>query len=285
MIYIFILAFIIRFAFLGSIPPSLPEVFSGRLVSAISGFLSIVAIYFLTKRLFESRKLAFFTSLSLTLLPISIIENRIVSWVSVAVFLVIISYFFIIEGRVYKKIIGYFLFSIFILYLNQEILLFARLLKNVDFTLLLNNFFDLLSFQKIFFANDTFWTGGIRRSGMIYPEAIPIFLIGIYEMLNKKQYLCLIFGLLVIFIAALSPTYPEAREIGLLIPVFSLILGFGSFKMFNYFKKHKRNALIMVSGLAYIVILFYGFINFFHYYFTHYHFEVKQENFYQLNKF
>lgn len=285
MILIIVLAFIVRFAFLGSIPPMVVEVFPARIVSAFSGFFAVVLIYFLTKKSFKSKELALFTSLSLSLLPISIVENRIVSWVSVAVFLIIVSYFFIIDKSPIKKVFGFLLFIIFLFYINKEILLINRLQTKFDFNLLLNNFFDALSFNKIFFTNDSYWSGGIRRYGMIYPEIIPIFLVGVFELLNKKRFDLILFGLSVLLIVSLSPTYPEAREIGLLAPIIAIILGFGGLKVFNYFKRNTKNILVVISGLAYIIVLLYGIINFFHYYLIHYDFGVKQENYYQINKF
>lgn len=285
MIFIFILAFVTRFIYLGRIPPGLSEVFLGRVFSALSGFLSIVLIYFLIKKLFNNCDLALFTSSILTLLPISIVENRIVSWVSTAVLLIIVGYFLMIDRLIYKKIIGIVLLIIFLWYIDKEILLLERLLKDIDLILLVNNFFDLASFNKLFFVNDTFWFGGIRRYGMIYSEMIPLFFVGIYELINKKQFQFLIFGLIVLFFSSLSPTYPEAREVSLLMPVLAIILGFGSLKIFNYFKLRKKNIFTSILGLVYILILFYGVMNFFHYYFVHYSFEVEQENVYQINKF
>lgn len=285
MILILVIAFIVRFAFLGSIPPSVSEVFPLRIISAVCGFFSVILSYYLVKRISKNKELALFSALSLAILPISIIENRIVSWVSVAVFLIIVSYFFIIDKSPIKKVFGFLLFIIFLFYINKEILLINRLQTKFDFNLLLNNFFDALSFNKIFFTNDSYWSGGIRRYGMIYPEIIPIFLVGVFELLNKKRFDLILFGLSVLLIAALSPTYPEAREIGLLAPIIAIILGFGGLKVFNYFKRNTENILVVISGLAYLIVLLYGIINFFHYYFIHYDFGVKQENYYQINKF
>lgn len=278
LLLILVLGLVLRFGYLGSLPPSTEALLSGRFISAVSGFLSILLIYLFCRRYFNNKTLALFSALSFTLLPLAIVENRINSWVSVLNLGVIIFFLLLTFKNRWLNITGLVIFIIVVYFYRNNLWFFNNTLsvKPGNF---FNNIFNLISFNKIFFSNDTYWAGGLRNYGMLYPESIILFLLGIYQFLRERKKLSIIiFSLIIIVIASASPTYPEAREAGLLMFPLSLIVGIGIQYFCEWFRKGKKPFFVIILTGIYSLILLYGIINFFHYYIIHYKLRVQQEN-------
>lgn len=285
LIIIFIIGLILRCVALGGIPPGIPEIFLSRLISALSGSFSIVIIYFLSLKLSGYRRVALFSALSFAILPVSIVESRLTSWVSILSLVIMVAWLFLYKKSFFYKILGLMIFIVSLFLFRREIWILSGGYFNINIKAFLTNFFNVLSFDKLFFINDSYWIGGLRRYGMLYPESIPIFLVGIYELIIKKVKIFFFFASIIIVIASLNPLYPEARELGLLAPMLAIILGFGGHKIFTWIYPNRSRLLVITLGISYFLIICYGILNFFHYYFVHYNLQIKQERLYETKKF
>lgn len=283
---ILLLSVAIRLFQLGSIPPSFSSVHLLRNISAICGIISNFLIYFLGYKLFnKNKKIALLVTLTYAVLPIAILENRVSSWISIFTVLTIFSFLFITSNIIYKKILGIIFIIISFIYFKENIGFFKLTSVEFKYKDLINNIFTTISFDKLFFNNDTYWKGGYRNYGMIYPEFIPIFIYGIFDLI-KIQYLPIfIYTIIVILLTSLNPRYPEAREFALLTPIISIILAIGIYKFYRTLKLINHHFFVRAFCVIYSLILIYGIINFFHFYFVHYNLRVKQERFYENGEF
>lgn len=281
LILILILGIFLRFYKINSIPPINNEILANRLLSAFLGSFSILYLYILGNSLFNNKKISLYISLFYAILPINLVENRIVSWISGANFAVIAILILLYQRKKYYKYFAILLVFIIIVVFIPNYLILTKPVFSL--TKIITNSVNFLSFNKIFFNNDSYWIGGIRKYGFIYPELIPIFLIGTYNIIKNKK-LILLLPSLIILLVSINPKYPEAREAGLISPFLSITLGLGFYQIYEKFKLIKGLSVKLLIGI-YILLVFYSVFNFLHRYQTHYFLQVRNENLYYKYKF
>ncbi len=283
---ILLLSTTVRIFQLGEIPPSVSSVHLLRNISAICGIISNFLIYFLGYKLFnKNKKIALLISITYAVLPIAILENRVSSWISISTTLIIVSFLFITSNIIYKKILGILFIFVSLVYFKDNIGFLNITTTEFKYKVIITNIFSTISFDKLFFNNDSFWKGGYRNYGMMYPEFIPIFILGLFNLIKIQLLPIYIYAITIIFLTSLNPNYPEAREIGLLSPIISITLGMGIYKFYQIMRKINRNLFVRVFCVIYFLIIIYGIINFFHHYFVHYNLRVKQERFHENGEF
>ncbi len=266
---ILITAAILRFWKINEIPPGSEIIAPQRLLAAFLGTLTILLLNVLVLLWLKNNKLSLLISFVYAILPLAIMESRIASYITLAVFIYLIGLLLWFKKNQLIKLSSILLFT------ASAIVIIANLpyLYNKPFNISKNivaNVFDAGSFTTILFENDTYWEGGFRNWGMLYPEFIIPFLIGLYAAIKNKWFLPLLYFCAVIVLTALNPVYPEARELGLISPMLAFIIGVG---LYSFTKNISPKILIWL----YILILLYGVSNFLHYYFIHYNFRVVQE--------
>ncbi len=278
--FILVLSVIVRFFKLGQIPASSNEIYNLRLLSALLGTFTTILIFFLANSLTNSKKIGLFSSFSYTILPLAVVENRIVSWVTIADFFLIFSLLILLnKNSSNKKIIGSISLIITIIFILFKSTILESDIFLGNYIQLIANFFTLASFEKIFIANDTYWIAGLRKYGMINPELIVIFLIGFYQLLKQRNKIILISLAALFIFASVNSKFPEAREIGIVAPFFAVVLGFG----FNNLSRVLNNFKPLIY--LYFLIILYGIMIFYHYYFVHYSLRIEQEQTYKTATF
>lgn len=279
-------AFLLRFYLLGTIPPMNQELFKGRLFSATVSFLTIPLIVFFTRQIYKNWSLSLLAGFWLSILPYSLEQGRINSYYPLVLFLLLL-YFFIILKKVNLaiKIASSFAITGLILLLKPFWFQHQSILLQLSLKKILNNFFQQISFEFLFFKNESFWSGGFRNYGAIFPETIPIFLIGVYGLFKKIKVglISVLYLFILAFIASLNAKFPETREFFFAIPIIVLILAIGTKKAYNFLIAGSFLKKLLI--IPYAIILFYGFSQFFHFYLVHYNLRVFQEGLYKNEKF
>lgn len=144
----------------------------------------------------------------------------------------------------------------------------------VDGKLLLQNFFSLLSFEKLFIKNQSFWSGEASDVGIFLPVLFPFLIIGILGYPWRKGIFTLLFCWVVIvsLVAALSATFPEERVFFLaLIPLLIYAIG-GIKRAFSWNWLPARSILFLGFSLIYG----YSYLYFLHLYLFHNSLKVLQ---------
>ncbi len=283
-ILISLLAFILRFWKLGVVPPSDGDILYLRILTAFVASITIPSLMVLIKNTYSNKSLAMLSGFWLAINPWHIEQSRIYSvYVPILFTLIIIANIWQKFKSNWSKVI----IIISVLAVSLIFLAAGSIKLNIDLSAIkiLQNLFELLSFEFLFYKNDSFWSGGIREFGVMLPETIPIFLVGIFTLFSKFKknisMICLI--LLFAFISSFQKSFPESRIFFLSLPVFMFILALGSMKLFRHL--FTRNILIRMSIFAYLLVLIYGISQFMHYYYVHYNLRIYQEKPYEGGKF
>lgn len=278
-------AFTVRFWHLDIIPYTNPAIHFSRILSAISGSLTVPVFVYLFYKYFKIRKLSLIAGWWLSIIPWHVEQSRISS--IYPIFLIIFLGLTLLISSSFSKLKPIFalgLFIIAVLVLKPFWFQYQSFSAIPSGYIILNNFFRQLSFDFLFFRNESFWSGGLRSFGAMLPESIPVFLLGFYLFFKKtclvSLSLTLILGLTII--SAVNPKFPETRELFLGIPVLIIILALGTDNVFN---RLSHNLVKKIFAVIYFLILIYGLLQFFHYYFIHYTARVVNEKSYEINRF
>ncbi len=262
-------AVVSRIWLIGSVPQIINSNIYNRLLTASLSVGSIYLLFVLCKNLFGSNRVALLTSWVFMIMPWTIEQGRITSQVSNSLFLMLL---IIILMQKFKSLISRSILVVIIpiiLYLCYPSLWIFRSGFNIPSAgTLLNNIFKLVSPDFIFFKNITFWWGGVRETGILYPAFLPFLLLGIMESTNYISKKIWLFISLIYIITAASPYFPETRTLFLTAPFISIIVALG------FVKFHKilfdRNFYPKFISLLIIFFIAYDLAQFNHYYFIHY---------------
>lgn len=245
-----------------TVQTSLPD----RLVSSAAAFISVILIFFWSSKILGHQKNALLTSLLYILQPWTIQEARVYSVYMIFLCVLILAtlLIFITRSIFIKLLFTFTVLAGFLLMVNLIYKVsFTALFKN--FSILLPNVFKLLSFEFIFFDNQSFWWGTVREQGMLLPVFIPFLLIGtsyIVRIAKLTQIILGVWFIIVLVISAASPTFPEGRFFFLNLPVFLLLIVSAIIGIFKIPK---------VLPLALFVLIVVYMLHFFqHYYFSHF---------------
>lgn len=274
-----------RFLALNRIPPVLPEVVKWRIITAVVSLLTVLILIFIVRRLFKDSQLALLAGFWLSILPWHIEQGRINSpYPLVLLILLTFLLFFVKSSNKLLKLIST-LVTLLLIFLIKPFWFQKGIIGQFKVDSILNNFFKLLSFEFLFFKNDSFWKGGFRNYGAIFPETVPIFLIGIYLLIQKTKIAIYLLGwvILLTLIASLNSQFPEDRTLFLATPFFALILAFGTKKLHEFFTR--VSLVFKIIGLLYMLLVFYGLMQFTHFYLVHYNLQVKEERLYESERF
>lgn len=270
-IAILVLAFIMRFSFIGIYPPL--GVYSSyqRFFSAFCGVLSIGLLIQILEVTGLHKRISIFSGLALTLMPWHLEQSRIYS----APMILLVGYMLTYLGLRHKSNlvkIGAILLCGISTYLFF-IPTWGGIWNAVDFDIkvLLNNIFHLVSVQFWFFNNDSSWVAGMRERGVSLTSTLPVFVFGlsvVFRNFQLKHCYFLIPLIGAILISALNPLFPEGRLIFLLVPIAAMILGIGIDKIFSIFVKAGSPMKIII--FLYLLFLTYDYLIFGHFYIHHY---------------
>lgn len=261
---------LVRFLFIGSIPPGDHLLLRG--LTAFAGILSIVFIILIVRKLTADDSLSLATGLILSLIPWHIEQSRIISPV-VWVLALILSVFYV-NLLIRKKIL--WLLSIFIIIASSivwypEALSRLTTLRNIPLNNLLNNLFHLMSFELWFFKNDSMWIGGIHEIGILLPSLIPLFLLGLIvsiKQIRKRHIWVIIYSLGIFLVAAVNPQFPEGRLFFLILPLAAIVLSLGTIKGLTEMITSKNKSKYL--WLIYFLIIGYEYLWYWHFYIAHY---------------
>lgn len=252
-----------RFWRLGMVPPLFDDhYFSVRVISAGLGVITPLILYYYLKKSSAREKFAQLSSFIFSLLPSSIIESRIVSPVQFPLFLLLL---FLLLASVNKNITfrlaltAFYLIILFYIYPIVLVLIWP-----------LSNLFTLLSFDLLIFHNITFYWGGIREFGLLYLSFLPFLLLGFISLPSIRLTKIFIIPLIVIFLIAFSPTFPESRLFYLTAPFFSMIITSGIL----YFWENKKISMRLITCLL-LFISVYELSQFLHHYHVHYKEDIR----------
>ncbi len=286
-VYILVISFLIRIPYLGLLPPGGNNAFFWRLPSAIAGIISILLNVLLVNKFTQNHGLALVSGITLTLMPWHIEQSRVHSEVMMGlcvllVMLTLLSYLSNKFIRLTILVVSLVLFK----YVYPSFWLFSGNFTHITTRYLFSNMFKLISVEFLFFNNDSFWWGGLRTIGTMLPFTLPIFIIGIWEIISKlrRQHWgwFLAFGF-IWFMAALNPNFPENREFFLISPYLALIMAYGVMVIFKYYHTAKLGQKICI--FIFSILLIYEQILFFHQYTQHYSKRVGSEVPYEQRNF
>ena len=269
----------LRLPFLTTIPPGGANVLVLRLPSAIAGIFSIFFLVEIIKRSTSNSQLAILTGVIFSLMPWHIEQSRVHSEVMLGVTT-------ILAGIYASQLFTSRLTSMAILLISSGIFfgvyrdfwLFSgqSLLPNLYY--ILGNIFKLLSFEFLFLKNDSFWSGGFRIIGTMLSSFLVPFCIGLVVVSKKLEWhnSVLVFCILIIlFISALNPLFPEQSEFFLVSPIFSFILANGIYYLLKRF--HSIHGAYKIVYFAWICMVIYEHVLFLHFYITHYSNRIQNE--------
>lgn len=271
---IIIFTIISRFLFIDKIPPSFSSSLWQRYLNASLAVVGIPIIYLLVRKYLKSKRIALISSLFFAILPWTVEQGRIVSPVNISLVLLmgVILFAKFIKHRVLKLFV-YLLIPPILYFFYPQFWLFRIKEFSLSLSGFLNNLFIFASPDFFFFKNPTFWWGGVREFGIVYLILLPFLLFGIYELLRNKRYSIFVWMLLILFISAASPFFPESREFYFITPLLSIVLAVGVEKL--YLKAIKKNIFWKTIFISVFMLLIYEFSQFFHYYMVHYPQQVR----------
>lgn len=287
-VFIFLIAlqaFSLRFLGFGEIPPAVSEALTGRVVTGIASFLSVPLLIYLIAQLSKDWQLGFLSGFWLSILPWSLEQGRINSPypLILLILLTFLLLFLKTSNKLLKSVLS--LVALVLIFILKPFWFQQGIIGQFKINSILNNFFKQLSFDFLFFKNDSFWKGGLRNYGIIFPEAIPIFLVGLYLLIQRTKVAIYTLGWLVLLalIGSLNSQFPEDRTLFLGTPVLALILAFGTKKLSEFLKSQSK--VIRIISIFYLLVLFYGLLQFTHFYLVHYNLQIRQERLYESEKF
>ncbi len=278
-ITIIVVNIVIRFSYLGIIPPGGHNALWLRLPSAIAGALSIIVFTLLILRISQNRLLALSSSLILALMPWHIEQSRISSPAMLGLLILLTGAFMWTVARCKKcKFILAIVISFAFYKAYPSFWIFSGNWKFPNAYEYLFNVYKLISVEFLFFKNDSFWLGGLRTMGALLPSTLPLLLIGLYHVVvtfNYKKVIWLLLGIVIWLIAAANPLFPEGQEFFLITPFLAVIGGWGIIKSFEWFKS--KSLIKKVIFTFFVGVLIYDHLLFFHFYTVHYAQRIKNE--------
>lgn len=258
-----------RIWLIGSVPQIINSNIYNRLLTASLSVGSIYLLFVLCKNLWGSNRVALLASWVFMIMPWTIEQGRITSQVSNSLFFLLL---IIILMQKFRSLISRSILVViipFMFYLCYPNLWIFRSGFNIpSVSTLLNNIFLLISPDFIFFKNITFWWGGVRETGMLYPAFLPFLLVGIAESTNYISKKIWLFISSIYIITAISPYFPETRELFLTTPFISIIVALGFVKFYKILLE--QNIYMKLISLIMIIFIAYDLAQFNHYYFIHY---------------
>lgn len=140
-----------------------------------------------------------------------------------------------------------------------------------SFSSAFSNLFALFSPSMLFVSNTTFWWGGVREFGMLFLSFAPFFVLGLLDLISKKQWMVLGYVVLFGMIASIAPQFPEGRQFYPALPFLSYITAAGLRHL------HVRSQTVSLILLCmFLMIWVYEDIQFWHFYATHYSQQVRE---------
>ncbi len=283
-ILILLQGFLIRFIYIGKIPAGLDIVLKERVIIAIVSLLSIPLLKYITKKITGSLQLGFLAGWFLSIFPWHIEQSRIYSMYPLLLFLILLYFFILLNTSKTIRIISTFFLLASIFLIKPFWFLINPFLYQYNYSKFIANLFQLTSFGFIFFKNDSFWSGGFRNFGILFPETIPLFIIGLYSLLKKRiGIILLVISLVLAVITSLNTNFPETREFFFIIPIFSIVLALGAQKLSLLIRS--SSVFLRILSYVYLIVFIYGLFQFFHFYFVHYNLRIYQEKLYETKQF
>lgn len=247
------------------------QVLSSRYLTAFISLLVIFLVYKFSCKYFHSRKTGLVSSFVLSVLPWALEQNRIVSEVNTALFILLLLDVILRKlPKTHLKILTLTL-AIPLFYIFYPQLWIFRNLTIISLSQATVNALSLFSPDMWFFHNITFYHGGLREWGFIYLTLIPFLAIGLYKsVINRKIFpvcILIVFGIITSF----SPFFPESREFYLAVPFIASIIGRGFTLM-----KLPSSLLGRFITIMVVMILSYEMSELLHFYFVHYPLQVNE---------
>lgn len=237
---------------------------SARFNSSLTAFVPVI-LYFYLANYFKRKKIALISSFIFSLLPQTVALGRIASPVNFQVFLFLL---FLICFSYIRKIsvrIGLFFLWFYISFLTFRGFWFYHSYPQNSVYKLMENIFNLTSFNLLFFNNVTYYWGGVRENGILYIALLPFFLIGLFTLIRSKTTNIISVTAVIFILTVMSPSYPESKEIFMAFPMLSAVTGRGFYELW-----HRNNLLNRLFTGFLILFLIYETAQFLHYYFIHF---------------
>lgn len=273
------IASLLRIPYLGVFPPGQDSILVMRLATALMSIVSILIFMLLVHKLFGKTNLTVASGLVLTMMPWHIEQSRVYSqpMLGLAVLLGgIVCYFYL--GKSLLRLMGSVFSLVVFSLVYPDFWLFSLTWQLPEVSNYLHNLFKLISVEFLFYKNDSFWWGGLRNWGALQPTFIPLFIIGLFEIAKKIKFthICFTIPFLIIwFIAAANPKFPEGREFFLTAPYLGMIITFGVIKVFEQYKTSEIITKLLI--IAYLLFITYEYTLFVHYYVKHYSLRIENE--------
>lgn len=133
-------------------------------------------------------------------------------------------------------------------------------------SVIVTNVQRFFSFELLFFKNTIL--GRLNAIGVFYPESLPLFLIGVFQGLQRKK-IMIVLALLIpwFFIAALGRF---GEEFFIFLPFFSIFFALGIESIYKTITMKNRGNIASIVSMFYGLLLLYGIVNFYHYFTNHY---------------
>lgn len=269
---IFLVASLLRLPYLSTIPPLGVAGLIPRIITALMSIVTIGLLMYIVHKKTRNLSLTYASGLAFALMPWHIEQSRIVSPPMWALLVVLLTYSLVLQcNKTYVKL-AITAFAVLVLtWVYPGILSFTQTSRSLNVLAHVSHFFRLISIQFHFFQNDSFWKGGLREWGVLLPTTLPIFLLGLFQLLKSVKWKHWGYGLYLVviwLIAALNPLFPEGREFFLITPYISIIIGLGIIKLLDLYKysTFKTKALL---GVFFLFVI-YEHLIFAHFYLSHY---------------
>lgn len=273
------IATLLRIPYLGVFPPGEVSIFITRLATALVSIVSILIFMLLVHKLFGKTNVTVTSGLVLTMMPWYIEQSRVYSPPMLGLTALlggVLCYLYLRKPLLRMTGLAVSLAIFYIVY--PDFWLFSQKFQLPGIFNYLHNLFKLISVEFLFYKNDSFWWGGLRNWGALQPTFIPLFIIGLFEIAKKIKFTHIRFTfpfLIIWFIAAANPKFPEGREFFLITPYLGLIVSFGVIKVFEQYKISKIITKLLI--IAYLLFITYEYTLFAHFYVKHYSLRIENE--------
>jgi len=276
---IVVLAAIIRFPYIGQLPPGSDQVFFSRLLSACAGVVSIGLYMAVLQQIVRQKQTSWWAGLVLTLMPWHIEQSRVYSPVLLGLTILLLGiYAYIRTGNRTSRGIIILLTMMGFFGIHPVYASIWEAMKRGTPMQIVDHIGYLTSGEFLFYKNETFWVGGMRTVGVFVPATVGIFLVGAYESSRRVRWSHMpwIGGYLVILItASMNPLFPEGRHYFLSTPYLALISGVGLEYMVGLCKY--PSWCIRIGIFCFLSIIMYEYIWFSHLYISHYSHRIHEE--------
>lgn len=283
-----VIAALIRFVGLGAFPPGNQNSFLFRFITALCATASVLFLYFIVKKRTTQRYLPFATAITFALMPWHIEQSRIYSptLITLTLFLGVkasLDYF-----NIKNKVLSIGACSaplILNILLFPQASIFKQITPVAPLTFL-QNISVLVSYDFLFFKNESFWEGGLRSYGVFLPFTFIVFTIGLFELIrrvNKKHIPHAIIFIVCVVLSALNIYFPEGNIYFFATPFFALVGGYGILSLYNAWQD--KNIFKRIGIGLYILLVIYEHIVFMHFYAMHYSQRVVHEASLENSKF